>query len=94
MKKSILPILLSLFLNPFFCNTQTPVSQHGELKVDGNKVLDKNNTAVSLAGMSLFWSNTNWGGEAFYTEAVVDWLIEDWGVKVIRAAMGVDDNGG
>jgi endoglucanase len=94
MKKSIFPILLSLFLNPFFCNTQTPVSQYGKLKVAGNKVLDKNNTAVSLAGMSLFWSNTNWGGEAFYTEAVVDWLIEDWNTTIIRAAMGVDDNGG
>jgi Cellulase (glycosyl hydrolase family 5). len=42
----------------------------------------------------LFWSNTGWGGEKFYTAEVVSWLKQDWNAKLVRASMGVDDNGG
>ena len=94
MKTRILFSLLILTLSPYLSFSQTTVSQHGALKVEGNRILDQNSNVISLAGMSLFWSNTNWGGEEFYTTEVVDWLIEDWNSTVIRAAMGVDADGG
>ena len=41
----------------------TLVDIHGLLEVNGNKIVDKNNEPVSLAGNSFFWSNDGWGGE-------------------------------
>ncbi|RSK36244.1 cellulase family glycosylhydrolase [Hymenobacter metallilatus] len=73
---------------------QTPVQQYGLLKVAGNKIVDKNNQPVSLAGNSLFWSNDGWGGEKYYTANTVSWLRNSWNSKVVRVAMGVEDSGG
>lgn len=44
--------------------------------------------------MSLFWSNTGWGGERYYNSQVVSWLKSDWNANLVRAAMGVEDEGG
>ncbi|UOQ52664.1 cellulase family glycosylhydrolase [Hymenobacter cellulosivorans] len=74
--------------------TQTPVQQYGLLQVAGNKIVDKNNQPVSLAGNSLFWSNDGWGGEKYYTANTVSWLRNNWNAKVVRVAMGVEDAGG
>ncbi|MCE4553027.1 carbohydrate-binding protein [Roseateles cellulosilyticus] len=63
------------------------------LSVSGNRVLAGGQPA-SFAGNSLFWSNTGWGGEKFYNASVVGWLKKDWGTKVIRVAMGVEESGG
>lgn len=60
--------------------------------VDGQVVFG--GTQASLAGYSLFWSNTGWGGENFYTTGVVNTVKEQLGGSIIRAAMGVDENGG
>ncbi|RSK46828.1 cellulase family glycosylhydrolase [Hymenobacter rigui] len=73
---------------------QTPVQQYGLLKVSGNKIVDKNNLPVSVAGNSLFWSNDGWGGEKYYTANTVNWLKNSWNSKLIRVAMGVEDGGG
>ena len=73
---------------------QSPVQQHGALSVAGNRITDCSGSSVSLAGMSLFWSNTGWGGEAFYNAGAVQSLRNDWGIEVVRAAMGVEDPGG
>jgi|GEM_PF-434472 len=83
----------ALFLAGSLC-AQTPVQQHGHLSVSGNRIINSAGSAVSLAGMSLFWSNTGWGGDAFYNASTVQWVRDDWGVEVIRAAMGVEDQGG
>jgi endoglucanase len=41
----------------------------------------------------LFWSNGPYGGnDRFYNADAVGWLAQDWGAKLIRAAMAVDDN--
>ena len=72
----------------------TVVEIHGLLHVEGNRIVNKNGDAVSLAGNSFFWSNDNWGGERYYTPEVVSWLQEDWNTTIVRAAMGVEDSGG
>jgi nicotinamidase-related amidase len=47
---------------------------------------------TSVAGVSMFWSNGKYGNDRFYNADVVTWLAQDWGAKLIRAAMAVDDN--
>lgn len=86
--------LAGLLAGPAQAQTLTPVQQYGLLKVAGNKIVDKNNQPVSLAGNSLFWSNDGWGGEKYYTANTVSWLKTNWNSKVIRVAMGVEDGGG
>jgi len=63
------------------------------ITTQGNKVLFGGQVG-SIAGNSLFWSNTGWGGEKYYTAGTVNWLKTDWKAGLVRAAMGVDDNGG
>lgn len=65
--------------------------KHGQLKVQGNKIVDKDGTAIQLRGMSLFWSQ--WMGK-YYTKETVKWLKDDWKCTVVRAAMGVEDADG
>jgi endoglucanase len=65
----------------------SPVERHGQLKVSGTQIVDKNNQAVQLRGMSLFWSQ--WGGH-FYNAQVVNHLADEWNSNLIRAAMGQD----
>jgi endoglucanase len=76
------------------CFSQTPVSVNGALRVSGNKIVNKNNQAVSFSGPSYFWSNTGWGAERFYNASVVNYFRSNWNAGIIRAAMGVDESGG
>lgn len=64
-----------------------------QLTVKGNQVFRGEKPAV-LAGNSLFWSNTGWGGERFYTPETLVRLKKDWGSRLVRAAMGVEGSGG
>ncbi len=64
-----------------------PVSKYGTLKTKGNKIVGESGEPVVLRGMSMFWSQ--WKGD-YYNKFLVDWLVEDWNITVIRAAMGVD----
>lgn len=67
--------------------TRTPTA----LRVQGAALHDAYGP-VRLSGMSLFWSQ--WGGR-FYNREALAWLKDDWGIDLVRAAMGVDaDLGG
>jgi hypothetical protein len=88
----IINLLLAIQQSPL--QSQGIVGQHGLLRVQGNRIVDKNNDTVCLAGISFFWSNTGWGGIRFYNADVVNYLADEWKVPVIRVSMGVEANGG
>jgi len=69
---------------------QTPVERHGQLRVEGNRIVGEHGRPAVLRGMSLFWSQ--WMGR-FYNERVVRWLAEDWRIGVIRVAVAVEPGG-
>jgi endoglucanase len=74
----------------FFGNAQ-PVKTHGQLKVEGTKLVDKNGKPVVLRGMSFGWHN--WWPR-FYNAGAVKWLHDDWKCTVLRIAMGVEPDKG
>lgn len=82
--RSMCVILLMLLSSA--AAAQTPVEKLGQLKVNGNQIVDQHGNPVQLRGMSLFWSQ--WM-DKFYNKLLVNWLVEDWKISVIRAAMGV-----
>ena len=87
MKKFILIILVLGINIPIYAGQ---VSKHGQLKVQGIYLLDKNNQPVVLRGVSFGWSN--WYGK-FYNEPAVDLLASDWKCTVLRASIGIEPNG-
>ncbi|MCL2349288.1 MAG: glycoside hydrolase family 5 protein [Planctomycetaceae bacterium] len=68
----------------------SPVEKHGKLVVKDGKLCDEHGGAVTIRGMSLFWSQ--WMPQ-YYNEKTVQWLADDWNVSIIRAAMGVEAGG-
>jgi aryl-phospho-beta-D-glucosidase BglC (GH1 family) len=88
-------VLSGLILWPIAAvHPATAVATHGALAVRGNQIVNSKGEPVSLAGPSLFWSNTGWGGERFYNAAVVSHVQKHWNASLIRAAMGVEAPGG
>lgn len=95
--KMVKVVQLSSLLLALLLSIETvaqPVEKHGLLTVSGNRIVNKNGTAVSFAGNSLFWSNDGWGGEKYYNSDVISWLRKDWNSAIVRCAMGVDADGG
>lgn len=71
-------------------DNKTAVERFGQLKIAGNKMVDKNNQPVQLRGMSLFWSQ--WIG-GYYNPQAVKWLKDDWKCTIVRAALAVEPDG-
>ena len=67
--------------------TSPAVAYHGSLRVVGSKVVNSRGEAMQLRGMSLFWSQ--WMGQ-YWNHKAIDWLVADWKVTVVRAAMGIE----
>lgn len=85
-------ILAALFALTFVSvATAQPVKMHGQLKVNGTQLVDKNGKAVVLRGMSFGWHNFH---PRFYNADAVKWLHKDWGCSVVRAAIGVEPKNG
>jgi endoglucanase len=66
------------------------VGQHGRLRVKGNRVVDQRGQPIQLRGMSWFWSQ--WTD--FYVAKNVDVMVDDWKATLVRAALGVENDGG
>jgi endoglucanase len=83
-------IVLAAFASAAQAQTQSFVQEHGQLRVQGNRIVDQAGVPVQLRGMSLFWSQ--WIPK-YYTAETVKWLRDDWKVTVVRAAMAVKPDG-
>jgi endoglucanase len=81
--------LFGVFVASASAQTQTVVQKYGQLRVQGNRIVDQSGTAIQLRGMSLYWSQ--WIGK-YYTYNTVKWLRDDWKITVVRAAMGINGN--
>jgi endoglucanase len=66
----------------------SPVALHGVLTAEGNHVVDAHGQPLQLKGMSLYWSQYDVGAE-FYNADVIHWLVQDWHVSIVRAAIAV-----
>ena len=82
--------LISLSSAHVLSNDSLIVEKHGQLRVDGNRIVDKYGHPIALHGMCLYWSQ--WKG-GFYNYNCVKWLRDDWKCTVVRASMGVESGG-
>jgi hypothetical protein len=72
--------------------TGTPVARHGQLRVCGTTMCDRNGARVQLRGVSSMWLNWESRGYAENLSAL-NWMRDNWNLTVIRAAMGVEPAG-
>src|SRR5690606_11050100 len=68
------------------------VERHGYLSVQNGKMVDQHGMQPQLRGISFSWSI--WEGEKYYNKEVVDWLIDDFKVDLIRLSMAIDPDKG
>jgi endoglucanase len=72
---------------------ETPVGQHGRLRVEGTDLVDKDGHPVQLKGISSMWLNMETSGFAT-SGASMKWMRDNWNISLFRAAMGVGDDQG
>jgi endoglucanase len=89
MKKNI--IILTLFLTLYSNFYAQPVLKNGQLHVDSTLIKNEHDSAISLRGVSFGWHN--WWPR-FYNSETINWLADDWGCSVVRAAMGIEHDSG
>jgi endoglucanase len=88
MKNIYSTLLLLIFV---LTGIAQPVKDNGLLKVSGTQLVNEKGQPVVLRGMSFGWHN--WWPR-FFNAGTVSWLKNDWGCTVVRAAMGVEPDGG
>jgi len=69
----------------------TPVVRHGQLRVEGPRLIDEFGTPVQLKGVSTMW--LNWEDRYSASRAGLEWMRDNWNVSVVRAAMGIEPEG-
>lgn len=69
----------------------TPVALHGQLRVEGTQLVDAAGSPVQLRGVSTMW--LNWEQTYAGSKEGLRWLRDNWGLTVVRAAMGVEPTG-
>lgn len=73
--------------------TDTPVNRFGHLQLSGTHLVSETGTPVQLRGISSMW--LNWENRGYATDLPsLLWMRDNWNLDVIRAAMGVDVDGG
>ncbi|OOQ59352.1 glycoside hydrolase family 5 protein [Mucilaginibacter pedocola] len=70
----------------------SPVKKNGELSVKDGRIVNQNGQPPQLRGVSLSWSL--WAGKKYYNADVVNWLVKDFKISLLRASMGVQPAGG
>ena len=85
--------VLAALLSASVALAQSPVQKHGDLRISGKHIVDKNGAVTSLAGPSFFWSNTGWGQDRFYTKGAVTTFAKDWKAGIVRVAVGAQNDG-
>lgn len=71
-------------------NDKKIVDLYGQLRIDGNFIVNQDGDSVALRGMSFFWSQ--WISK-YYNYDCIKWLRDDWKCTVVRAAMGIESGG-
>ena len=84
--------IFSVAFLPLITVAQTPVSKHGQLKVQDGIMVNSKNEAPQLRGISLSWSI--WGGRKYYNTNVVNWLADDFKISLLRASMAIEPDSG
>ncbi len=89
-KITLILTVLFICFNSLFSEDSTPVEKYGLLSVKGTQIIDKNGNAVQLKGVSLFWSQF---GDKYWNYDAISYIVSNWNVTVIRAAMGIESGG-
>lgn len=87
-----------------FRSSYGPVSQYGQLQAGTNSsgqgriygscaTYSRSGSEVQVKGMSLYWSLNDYGTR-FWNSTYITKLVQDWGIQLIRAPMGVDEDWG
>jgi endoglucanase len=66
----------------------SPVALHGQLSVVDGELVDAAGAPVQLKGVSTMW--LNWEQNYASSKDGLRWLRDNWGLSVIRAAMGIE----
>lgn len=66
------------------------VEQHGQLRVNGVNLVDKNGSNYQLRGMSSH--GLHWFGQ-YMNPSSIQWMRDDWKANVVRAAMYTAEGG-
>ncbi len=69
----------------------TPVTHHGALSVEGNKMVNERGETAPLHGVSMGW-HSSW--PRWYNPDAVAEVVNVWEADVVRAAIGVHSRGG
>jgi len=72
--------------------SDTPVGVNGHLRIEGPDLVNESGAVVQLKGISTMW--LNWEQRYSASKEGLRWLRDNWDLSVIRAAMGVERDGG